>query len=197
MKVAFDENMPAAIVRIFEGFSQEGANRRLFGDLTIERAQDYYPAPEDPDYSPKNDAPWVERFAAAGGQAVISGDTRMRKVPHERLALVQTGLITIFFPTTWSGWKLSRKCSLLMHWWPQIVETIKRGTPGFYMVPAAWPEEGKGTLTAIPTDALRMVKIEAQKAARDTVRKARRAKRGLPEMEDMFHEHQDQSAATG
>jgi hypothetical protein len=31
--------------------------------------------------------PWLKRFAADGGKVVISGDTKMKSVPHERLAL--------------------------------------------------------------------------------------------------------------
>lgn len=174
MKIAFDENTPAAMVRLFQGFQQERSLRDLATGITIGRAQDYYPTPDDPDFVSRSDAPWIRRFAAEGGRAVISADAAMRRKPHERLALVEAQLVVIFFSSAWSGWKFCRKCSLLIHWWPTILTVAKKGKPGFYSVPTAWPEEGKAKLQGLPTDDLRLVRIERQLAQRATVQRRRR-----------------------
>ena len=66
--------------------------------------------------------PWIEKFAAAGGKVIISGNTKMRQVPHERLALVEAGMIVVFFENRWNGWNFFRKCALLLHWWPVVAK---------------------------------------------------------------------------
>lgn len=175
------------MVRLFQGFQQERSLRDLASGVTIGRAQDYYPSQSDPDFIQRSDAPWIRRFAAEGGRAVISADAAMRRKPHERLALVETKLVVIFFSSAWSSWKFCRKCSLIIHWWPTILATAKKGKPGFYGVPSTWPEEGKADLQVLPSDDLRLVKIERQLAQRTTVqRKRRRVRDGAGASGDLF-----------
>jgi len=174
LKVAFDENTPAAMVRVFQGFQKERSLKHLASGIEIECAQDYYPQSSDLDYVAKSDAPWVRRFAAAGGRALISSDPKMRRKPHERLALAQAQLVVIFFSSKWAEWKFCRKCSLLIHWWPVILTAVKKGKPGFYVVPMVWPDEGKSKLQQVPSDDLKLLKIERQMAAQTEVRRARR-----------------------
>ena len=88
MKVAFDENIPIAMVRVFHTFANEHQLRKLAGNVTIRSASDYTPKLGDHDYVSRNDEPWIKRFAADGGKVIISGNTRMMWVPHERLALL-------------------------------------------------------------------------------------------------------------
>jgi hypothetical protein len=71
LKVAFDENIPIALVRVFKQFANERQFRFLTG-LTIESAHDYTPVPGDADYQKNSDVPWVKRFAAAGGRVIIT-----------------------------------------------------------------------------------------------------------------------------
>lgn len=165
------------MVRVFELFHTEKALRDLVSGVTLHKAQEFYPQPTDEDYSPKNDAPWVRRFAAEGGRVIISGNTKMQIVPHERLALVQEGMTVIFFPGIWSSWKFCHKSALLLHWWPVIVKRAKTPKAGFFVVPNAWPDEGKAKLRQIPSEDLKLVKIERQLAARETVRKERAKRR--------------------
>ena len=177
MKVAFDENMPAAMVRILRGFHAERGLRTLVAGISIVRAQDYYPGKTDADFGLKDDSPWIRRFAADGGRVVVSGDTRMMKKPHERLALIEAGLTTIFFPNPWHGWKFCQKCALLMHWWPTIIATVKKPEPGFFMVQKSWPDYGEAKLRTLPIGDLNMTKVARQLAERDVVRAARLRKR--------------------
>jgi hypothetical protein len=173
LKIAFDENVPAAMVRAFQAFASERQLRKITGGFEIKSAADYAPKPGDPDYARKNDVPWLKRFAADGGKVVISGNTAMKNVPHERLALVELGFVVLFFENRWSNWKFFRKCALLLHWWPVIARTIKRAKPGFWHIPCTWPE--KGTMRKVSSEDPRLLKIERKQAA------AKRRKAKKPE----------------
>jgi hypothetical protein len=163
LKIAFDEHVPTAMVRALEAFAKERQLRRITGDIEIKSAKDYAPQPGDTDYLRKNDAPWLKRFAADGGKVVISGDTKMRWVPHERLALIEHDFVVIFFENQWSKWKFFRKCALLLHWWPLVASCIKRAKPGFWYIPCHWKE--KGRLRKVSTDDPRKLKIERKQVA--------------------------------
>ena len=91
MKIAFDENVPIAMVKVFQTFANERQLKRKIGAFEITSATSFTPKPGEGDYLKKNDVPWIKRFAAAGGTVIISGDTEMRYVPHERLALIRAG----------------------------------------------------------------------------------------------------------
>jgi hypothetical protein len=167
VKIAFDENVPVGMVRVFQTFASEYQLRKITGNFEIKSAKDYAPKRGDPDYVAKNDVPWLKRFAADGGKVVISGNTDMKNVPHERLALIECGFIVVFFEGQWSGWKFFRKCALLLHWWPQIASRIKRAKPGsFYHIPCNWPE--KGSLRKVTNEDPKLVRALRKKIARRT-----------------------------
>jgi ribosomal protein S18 len=107
LKIAFDENVPIAMVRVFNLFANEKQLRKITGKFEIKSAKDYTPQLGDPDYLHKNDVPWLKRFAADDGKVVISGNTEMKNQNHERLALIECGFIVIFFEPQWSNWKFS------------------------------------------------------------------------------------------
>jgi hypothetical protein len=176
LKVAFDENVPAAMVRLFRILAEEQRLKSLTAGLIIEAAIDHTPKPGDRDYLRRNDVPWLTRFANSGGKVVISGNTAMKKQPHERLALVQLGLVTIFFEPQWSNWPFFRKCSLLLNWWPEIARVSKAAKPGtFWHIPCDW---GDGrTLRQVENEDMRLVKIQRQLAQRDMIRAKRAAAR--------------------
>jgi len=167
VKIAFDENIPIAMVRVFQTFANERQLQNLVGGkFEIKSARDYTPLPGDADHIPKNDVPWLRRFAADGGKVVISDNRDMKKVPQERLALVELGLIVLFFENQWSGWKFFRKCALLLHWWPVIAAKIKskKTKPGtFWHIPSNWPENGR--LKSVSNQDQKALQIEKQKAA--------------------------------
>ena len=167
------------MVRIFRILAKEKQLQWLSGGLIVESAKDYTPRKSDLDYQKNNDVPWIKRFAEAGGKVIISGNTDMKKQPHERLALVETGMVTIFFEDQWSKWPFFRKCALLLHWWPAIVKTAKTAKPGsFWHVPCEWREEG--VLRAVPNDDAKLTKMERQwPRGRPNARLVRRAWRYL------------------
>jgi PIN like domain len=178
LKVAFDENVPTAMVRVFETFANERQLKRKIGSFQIVSAREFVPKQDDTDYRKKDDSPWIKRFAEAAGRAIISGDTRMRFVPHERLALIQHGMLVFFFDTKWNQWEFFRKCSLLIHHWPAIAKRIKIGkAPAFWYIPLSWAETAK--LRKVPTDDPRQLKIERQQKAR----RAHVRKKAVPKKE--------------
>lgn len=202
MKVAFDENVPIVLVRVFQTFAGERKLRRLSGSLIVHSAKDYLPQPGEKGHGIRGDTPWIEKFAAAGGKVIISGNTRMRQVPHERLALVNAGMIVIFFESRWNSWDFFKKCALLLHWWPNIVKKLKTAKPKeFWCVPCSWGE--KGTLRRLSSDDQKLLKIEREKAAGEEIRKARALKRAARALEAVNDEggllklmHREASADT-
>jgi hypothetical protein len=190
VKVAFDENIPAAMVKVFETFASERALKKLSGNLEIESAAKYTPKPQESDYLPKNDVPWIKRFAQASGRVVISGNTKMRFIPHERLALIECGMITIFFESRWNNWSFFDKCAHLMHWWPLIAKRAKTAKKGsFYVVPLNWTASNKGKLRAISNRDPRELRLERRAKVRaKPPKKAKSPKssaQALP-MDDLF-----------
>jgi hypothetical protein len=180
LRIAFDENIPPAMARIFKILMEEKQFLALSKDLIIESARDYTPKRGDSDYIVNNDVPWLRRFAAAEGRVVISGDTRMAKEPHERLALVECGFITIFFDSAWNNWKFHRKCALLMNWWPSVIKVVKSARPSsFWRIPSDWTEGA--TLRQLPNTDAKLLKIGRQIAAQENVRKQRALRKPVPE----------------
>ena len=85
IKVAFDEHVPPAIAKVFIALAKENPIRRVSKGIVWERAVDYV-ASKRPKGTRRNDVPWLDNFAAAGGRAIISGHVNMRRKPHERSA---------------------------------------------------------------------------------------------------------------
>ncbi len=138
------------MVRVFQTFASERQLKKLTGNFDIESAKTYTPKPADSDYFPKNDVPWIKRFAQAGGRVIISGNTEMKSVPHERLALIECGMVVIFFESKWNEWGFFAKCSHLMHWWPVIAAKARTGEKGtFWHVPLNWSGQTGGKLRAV------------------------------------------------
>jgi len=176
LKVAFDEHVPTALVRVFELFSNERQFKALARGVTVSSAASYAPAPDDHDYLKGRDDPWIRRFAKSGGKVIISGDTNMKRVPHERQALVDEGLIVIFFENKWAQWPFFRKCAFLLNWWLPIIDVVTTAEPGsFWRVPGKWDKPDK--LARISNVDLKLEKTKRQKAARAEVAASRARKR--------------------
>lgn len=178
MKVAFDENVPSAMVKAFRAFAKERQLRKITGDVEITSAADYTPKPGDPDYKRKNDVPWLKRFAEDGGKVVISGNTAMKNVPHERMALNELGFVVIFFESKWSNWPFFRKCGLLLHWWPQVARTIKKAKPGFWHIPCNYSENGK--LRQVSSEDPKRLKYERRAKTKERKPKAKKPLKESP-----------------
>jgi hypothetical protein len=131
------------MAKVFLALLKERTVRRISEGLSFHLAADYAPKVSDRDYIKKSDIPWLDRFAAAGGHAVISGDVKMRHKPHEKLALYSHGFVVVFFEPQWSNWKFCRKSALMLHWWEEITTKIRSADKGtFWVVPCDWPPKG-------------------------------------------------------
>lgn len=177
MRVAFDEHIPSAMARAFALFAAEGQFKRLVGGVSIEKARDYAPQHDDDDFVKGSDVPWIRRFAKSGGRFIISGDINMMREPHERLALIEEGMVVFFFGNQWSQWNFFRKCALLLIWFPIIVEKMKRGRGKgkFWRIPTSWNEGG--TLQSVSTKDRKLIRIERQKTAQPRIAAARRRRK--------------------
>jgi hypothetical protein len=128
MKVAFDECVPPRVARAILAMQEEGASGV---DIVSART---YSVP-----NAESDVPWIERFAAEGGQAIVSGDVRMRGNLHEQKALRDAGMVTIFMARAWGQLDVHAKSALLIKWWPFILNTLATAKPGqCFEVPCQW-----------------------------------------------------------
>jgi hypothetical protein len=107
LKIAFDENILPIMAMVFQTLAKEEGVLKA----KIVLAKDYTLKDE------RGDAHWTRRFAADGGQVIISGDTRMRSRLHELAALVESGLVTYMFQRQWSAGSFFSKSAMLLHWW--------------------------------------------------------------------------------
>lgn len=174
MKVAFDEHVPAVIAKVFIALSKERTIRKSVEGLEFKRAKDYAPKTSDADFIRKSDVPWIDRFAADGGMAIISGDVMMRERTHEQLALRSHGFVVIFFERKWANWGFYKKSSLMLHWWEMICEKIKVGSPGtFWVVPNNWPV----TNCELRNESTGLAKLLKDKIRKSPLRKVRKPKK--------------------
>jgi hypothetical protein len=129
LKIALDENLPTAIVKMLAGLAKEDDSQ----GVTLVNAKKYRPIDE------RGDGNWVRRFARARGSVVVTGDTKIRGNLHEQAAFFQAGMITFFFEGAWSQLPLHSKAAMLMVWWPAIVAKAKDSNPGdFWEIPFGW-----------------------------------------------------------
>lgn len=146
MKIAFDENIPPLMLKTFQSLASAG---EILGHEIV-GAKDYRPVGE------RGDQNWIERFALDGGLVIISGDVRIRVLPAERAALAQAGLITFFFESRWGqadGWV---KSSMLLRWWPQILEQISSSKPGdCWEIPFQWNTKPMRNVSAYPDEIMK------------------------------------------
>lgn len=78
----------------------------------------------------KSDVPWLVSFSKDGGRVVISGDKKMRGNLHEQAALIQAGLVAVFFHPKWNGQDPFTRAANLLKWWPKVQEAIEKAKPG-------------------------------------------------------------------
>lgn len=184
MKIAFDLNIPPGMARIFQALASERQFTRLVGGFQIESARKYTPKAMDADHIRGSDVPWIKRFAAEGGRIIISGDTSMRIVPHERLALLEAGMIVVFFERRWARLQFFSKCALLMRWWPVVAKQVKKAKPAtFWAIPTKWEVEKK--LRTVSSADLKLLKIERQKADGPAKRAIRQQRKEAPSSAQM------------
>lgn len=162
MKIAFDEHVPAALVRTFQTLAEDKAFRRLFNNVKVVSSKDYNPSPRDLDYvkGRGSDAPWIRRFRKDGGKIILSGNTKMPSVPQELLAIQDCRISVFFFPNQWNSWRFSRKSALIFAWLERILAQAKKAKRGaMYRIPNDWSETASLIGVPAPTP-LKLPEIE-------------------------------------
>ena len=130
MKIAFDENIPKAMVDTF----RELANKDHLTGESIHWARDYtLPGEKD------DDRPWMRRFAADGGDVIITGDKRIRSRLHEQQVYMECGFVLYMFRSTWSDWDFKSKSGFLLRWWDTIHDHASSAPrPSCWEIPTTW-----------------------------------------------------------
>lgn len=129
MKIAFDEHVPIQLAKAFKEL--DGENQILRVDIVS--------AIEFSVPNAQSDVPWLQKFSASGGRAVISGDAKMRGKLHEQLALTKAGFIVFFWERKWNQQNGYNKSAMMMRWWPYILEKLKTARKGqFFEIPYSW-----------------------------------------------------------
>jgi hypothetical protein len=167
VKIAFDENVPIQMVRVFKALGQEKRFSR--SGIEFVSATDYTPRPSDPDYEKNNDVPWLNRFAKGGGTVVVSGNVRMLEQPHELAAL---GQFTVFmFERRWNQWDFHRKTSLLLFNWPLVLAKLKKAEVGeVWCIPNHFKQDGE--LRDVSPGSVQIKKSNPRRSARKSVMKS-------------------------
>jgi hypothetical protein len=114
----------------------------------------------------------------------------MKSNPHERLALIECGMVVIFFEPRWNRWGFFDKCGHLMHWWPVIAGKARRGKKGsFWHVPLNWTANSGGKLRAVSNKDPHELKLERRKKGQVS-KKRMPSKRTVPKGE-VGRQHDD------
>ena len=129
MKVRLDENLSYRVA---------GAIRAILTGRTglhVDWVRDIHP-PSTKDPS------WISQFAAEGGNAIVSGDANILQHWPDLIAYMESGLVSFFPPPSFDKLKGYGQASLILRWWPCIVEKIKVSSPGdAWRLPMSWTPE--------------------------------------------------------
>lgn len=123
MRIAADENISARLVAIIR-------DNLLDESHSLESAAERNAKGKDDDI-------WIAAFAREGGEAVVSGDVKITRRPHEILAIQHAGLKLVVLDGKWSQAEKHEKIAYLCYWWPHI-EAALDAMKGFTPVKVPW-----------------------------------------------------------
>lgn len=93
------------------------------------------------------DETWIAHFAAGGGNAILSGDRKMRARPSQIRAIRESGLVAVFMSSGWSQAAGPEQAAQVVFWWRQIETIIAGAEPGeCWLVPDGYA----GEIKAVP-----------------------------------------------
>jgi hypothetical protein len=98
---------------------------------------------------------WADAYKQAGGRYVISGDCKIAYKPHEAIAFVENGLVSVFPSENWAGFKLREKAVPLIYYWPTIENCFKSAKTG-----TNWRLNIKGTSGHIALGQVDLTRLE-------------------------------------
>lgn len=139
MKICADENVAPALSALIR-------EQLLSREFSLETVHDHQAIGVD-------DQIWVRKFAAAGGDAIVSADLNMTKRPHEIAAIHETGLRLVILDEKWPRQKKHDQIAFLFYWWPEIEKTLAgAGVGKCFKVPWCWPAIREGQIKPINVD---------------------------------------------
>jgi hypothetical protein len=87
------------------------------------------------------DQDWLRRFAAEGGDAIVSGDHDILQHWPNLIAYTESGLISFFPPPGFARLTAFPRAAFILRWWPAIIEKIKISNKGDrWRLPMQWSE---------------------------------------------------------
>lgn len=75
------------------------------------------------------DETWIPRFAAEGGQVILSADRKILARPHQLAAIAEGNLIGVFLSPQWAEAKRNVQAANIIWWWPKIEKAISTAAP--------------------------------------------------------------------
>jgi hypothetical protein len=85
------------------------------------------------------DPSWISKFATDGGDAILSGDSNILQHWPDLIAYMESGLVSFFPPSGFGRLNGYGQASLILRWWPCIVEKIKIAARGdAWRIPMTW-----------------------------------------------------------
>jgi hypothetical protein len=126
LKVRLDENL---------SFRVAGAIRAILSNRTgliVDWVRDEHPPGTD-------DPSWINKFSQDDGTAILSGDANILQHWPNLIAYIESGLISFFPPPNFDKLRAYGQASLILRWWPSIVEKIKISKRGdCWRIPMSW-----------------------------------------------------------
>lgn len=132
MKVRLDENLSYRVANALKAFLADRTG------LSVDWVRDHHPpGTKDPS--------WIRQFADDGGHAIISGDYQILQHWPDLIAYIESGLVSFFPPPNFDKLRGFGQASLMIRWWPVMVEHAKSAPRGTcWRLPMHWtPEPAK------------------------------------------------------
>jgi PIN like domain len=75
------------------------------------------------------DEHWATKFARAGGEAILTGDTDFFRRPHLVAAINRAGLRVIHMPPKWANARCELQAAHILLWWRRIEKQLEAMSP--------------------------------------------------------------------
>lgn len=75
------------------------------------------------------DETWIPRFAAEGGNAILSADRNILVRPNQLKALAESKLVAVFLSAKWASSRRHIQAAHVLHCWPRIEKVIEQSQP--------------------------------------------------------------------
>lgn len=126
MKIRLDESVSQKVAQAIIAIA---ANREGYEVSWVRQV--HGPKTKDPN--------WIRAFANEDGTAIVSGDPNILQNWPDLVAYTESGLISFFPPPAFAKLKGFGRASLIIRWWPAIVEKIKLSQRGDrWRIPMTW-----------------------------------------------------------